>query len=129
KDRVHIGGEGALQSLRGHQRIVSFLIVGESLAIHQQRLGVCSCELDGADDETLNGISDVMRLVEHMSQSGICCAATLGVNQFVEDEKQLKRIDRPRIEVIITVLGIIEVESTEAPRVNEPRHNHLDVYS
>ena len=51
----------------------------------------------------------------------------LRLDQLVEHQEQPERIDRAGVEVVVAVLGIVEVEAAEAPRVHQARHDHFDV--
>ena len=53
--------------------------------------------------------------------------AHLGIDQFVEHQEQAERIDRARIEIVVAIFGIVEVEARQFPRADQPRHDLLDI--
>src|SRR5581483_602151 len=96
--------------------------------IDQVRLNISPHQFDGAHHQRLDRISDVVRLVEHVRRIEIRNLAEFRIDQFVEDEEQLKRLDRSRVEIVVTVLAVVEMKAGEFTELNEPRDDHLDVY-
>jgi hypothetical protein len=54
--------------------------------------------------------------------------APLRIDQLVEDQEQPVGIDRAGVQVVVAVFGIVEMESAEAARMDQPRDDHLDVH-
>jgi hypothetical protein len=109
----HIGTIGPLQRIRGHQRIVPVLISAERLAVDQQCLCVGPANFIGARDQALDWIGDIVRLVDHVGGMEIFHAAIFRIDQFVEHKEQPVGVDRAGIQIVIAILGIVEMEAAE----------------
>ena len=82
--------------------------------------------LFGTEYSKQNADADV-RLVEHIGRVE-CRAFTLGrIGQLVKHQEQLERIDAARIEVVVAVLAVVEVEATEFAELRKARHDHFDI--
>jgi hypothetical protein len=68
-----------------------------------------------------------VRLIEHVGRVEARRAVELGVDQLVEDQEQLEGLDRARVEVVVAVLAVVEVETGQLAELDQPRHDHLDV--
>jgi hypothetical protein len=49
------------------------------------------------------------------------------IDQLVENQEQLERFDRPRVEVVVAVLAVVEVEPAELSELDQPRDDLFDV--
>ena len=56
-----------------------------------------------------------MRLVDHVGGREAEPAVGLRVDQLVEDQEQPERVDRAGIQIVVAVLGVVEVEAGEFP--------------
>ena len=126
QDRRDVGRERALERLRRAQRLVRLLQHGQRGAVHQQRLCVSAGELDRARHQALDRVGHVVRLIEHVRGLQRHLAPG-GVGQLVEHQEQPVRIDRARIQVIVAVFRVVEVEAAEPPGMDQARDDHLDV--
>src|SRR4030095_5515259 len=68
-----------------------------------------------------------MRLVEHVRGVEIGDSVHFRVNEFIEDQEELERFDRTRVEVVVPILAVVEVEAGEFSELYQPRHDHFDV--
>src|SRR5689334_22833089 len=91
-------------------------------------LHVGSHQFNSTDYQRLDGIGYVVRLVQHVSRIKIGNAGEFCINQFVENEEELKWLDRPRVEVVITVFAVVEMEAREFGELNQAGDDHLDIY-
>jgi len=101
---------------------------GECLAVDQVGLDVRTDDLVGARHEGLNGVGDVVGLVEHVGRGEVGRTVKLGIHQLVEDEEELEGLDGARVEIVVPVLAVVEMESRKLPELDEPGHDHLDVH-
>ena len=69
QDGLHVGLKRAAQEVVGHERVVRVLVALQHVAIDEQRLRVGALELGGAGHQALDGIGDVVRLVEHVGRA------------------------------------------------------------
>ncbi len=127
QDRLHVGGEGGLQGLKGHQGVVAFLMVGELGAVHEVRLHVRPHQLRGARHQRLDGVGHVVGLVEHVGGVEARHRRKLGVHQLVEDEEELERLDGARVQVVVAVLAVVEMEAGQLSELDQAGDDHLDV--
>src|SRR5207237_7481994 len=44
-----------------------------------------------------------------------------------KDHEELERLDRSRIEVVVSVLAVVEMKPAELAELDQPGNNHLDV--
>ena len=52
-----------------------------------------------------------MRLIEHVGRAEGGQAVELRVYQFVKDQEKLKRLDRTRIQIVVSVFAVVEVKT------------------
>jgi hypothetical protein len=55
-------------------------------------------------------------------------ARALGIDELVENQEQLKGLHRPGIEVVVSVLAVVEMEPAELSELNQARDDQLDVH-
>ena len=55
------------------------------------------------NDQALDWIGDVVRLIEHVGWIKARRPSDAGVDQFVENEEQAERVDRAGVEVIVAI--------------------------
>src|SRR6185369_3193258 len=91
------------------------------------RLHVRAHQLNRAHHQRLNRVSDVVRLVQHVCRIEIRNAVELRINELVKNEKELKRFDRSRIEIVVPILAVVEMKTRELTKLNQPRDDHLDI--
>src|SRR5262245_41901567 len=91
-------------------------------------LNISARQLDGAHHQRLEGIRHLVRLVQHVCGIKMRDAAECSIDKFIEDKEQLERFYRTGVEVIISILAVVEMKSTELPELNQPRHNHFNVH-
>ena len=68
-----------------------------------------------------------MRLIEHVGGIEARRAARARVDEFVEHAEETERVDRASVQIVVAVFEIVEVESGEFSRADEPRDDLLDV--
>src|SRR2546421_1131015 len=111
QNRRDVGREGLLQRLQRHQRIVLLLIPCERFAVDETRLHIRPDQLDATRHQRLDRVGDVVRLIESVRGCKPWNVRKLGIDELVEDEEQLKRLDRSRVQIVIAVLTIVEMEA------------------
>ena len=87
--------------------------LGQRRAIDEVRLHVGAHHFHRAGHQRLERIGDVVRLVEHVGRREARDALELGVDQLVEDQEQLERLDRSAVEIVVAELAVVEVEAAE----------------
>ena len=128
EDRRHVGRERLLQRLQRHERIVGLLIAGKRLAIDEMGLHV-----GARPARWLLATSDSIGSVTLCDWSSMYAGRKsrhtrpFGIDELVENQEQLKRLDRSRIEVVVSVLAVVEVKPAELAELNQPRDDQLDV--
>ncbi len=127
EDGRHVGGESLLERGEREQRVAVLLRGRERLAVNEVRLDVGAREFRGARHQGLDGVCDVVRLVEHVGRVEALDTCQLRVHQLVEDEEELEGLDRAGVEVVVAVLRVVEVEAGELAELDEARDDHLDV--
>ncbi|MNE95757.1 hypothetical protein D3C80_1938910 [compost metagenome] len=68
-----------------------------------------------------------MRLVDHVGRMETLDPAVFGIDQFVEDEEQAIGVDRTRIEIVIAIFGIVEVEAPEFLELDQAGDDYFDI--
>jgi len=68
-----------------------------------------------------------VRLIDHVGRIESGPRIQGGFHQFVEDQEQLVRIDRARVQIIVPVLAVIEVKATQLAEAMQPGDDLLDV--
>ena len=129
-ERRHVRLISFSRRLLRHRDVVGLLAVGEHVAAHQQRPGVRPLKVVHGLQQGLDGVLDVVALVDHVRRvEGAARRGGLegGVYQLAEHQEQLVRLDRARRQVVIAVLGVVEVEAAELAGRHESRDNQLDV--
>jgi len=107
---------------RGGERIVCLLRGLERLAVHQQSLRIGALHIGGGEHQRLDGVGDIVRLVEHVGGREISIAA-FGIHQFVEDEEQAERIDGAGVEIVVgstagSAVAIVDANQIELALLN-----------
>ena len=69
-----------------------------------------------------------MRLVQHIGRREARRLPIRGLHQLVEDQEQPIGLDRARIQVVIAIFRIVEVEAGELSRMQQARDDHLDIH-
>ena len=69
-----------------------------------------------------------MRLIEHVGRRESGRLALRRVNEFIEDSKQPKRINRPCVEIVVSVFGIIEMKTGELADANKTGDDLFDIH-
>ena len=100
----------------------------QRLAVDDQRLRIRALQLDGARHEAFDRIGDVVRLVEHVGRPEVRRLGELGFHELVEHEEQAERLDGARVEIVVAVLRIVEMEAAEPLRMHQARDDHFDVH-
>ncbi len=95
-ERRHVGAEGRLQAPLGHHDIVGVLRRRERVGIHEKRLRVG--RLQGVDglEQVLDGVFEVVALVDHVGRVEAGEGVAGGLREFVEDEEEAVRAQRAR---------------------------------
>jgi hypothetical protein len=114
-----------VENLGGERRIVCLLRSAERGAVEAQRERKCVLDRVGRLDQVLDRVFEVVALVDHVGEAGHRAAAVL--EQLEHHEVELERANRARGEVVVSVLRVVEVESTEAAGHREARDHLLDV--
>jgi len=127
KQRRDIGAIGLAQRLEGAHGIVGLLRGVQGLAVHQQRLGEGRGDGLGRGQQALDRVRHVVRLVDHVGRGKALRLAHLRIHEFIEHQEQPERVDRARIEVVVAVFRIVEVETRQLLRPNQACHDLLDV--
>ena len=68
-----------------------------------------------------------MRLIQHVSGLEPRRLAMCGIDQLVQDQEELERVDRAGVEIVVAVFAVVEVEAAELAELDEPGDDHLDV--
>ena len=82
-------------------------------------LNIRARDLDAARHERFDRIGHVVRLIDHVGGIEPFDARELCIDQLVEDQKKLKGLDRSRIEVIVSVLAVVEMEAAELAELDD----------
>lgn len=101
--------------------------VGERLVVHEPRLRVRELELVHRLEHRLDRVLQVVALVDHVRRPESGEPLALREHELVEDEEQAVRPDGPGGEVVVAVLGVVEVEAAELPGPEQPGDDELDV--
>src|SRR5215213_3448132 len=117
----------SLERRERRQRVALLLRFPESLAVNQMRLHVCAHKLDGTRHQRLHRVRDIMRLVKHVDRGEVLNALQLGVNQLIENQKELEGLDGARVQIIVAVLAIVKMEARQLAELYETRDDHLYV--
>ena len=114
------------------QRIICVLRRSQGCTIHQQRLRISALHLNGGLHEALNRVGNIVALVEHIGgrealarAGGLECLRR--VNQFVKYQKQPERLDRPGVEIIVTIFAVVEMEARQFIKPHQTRHDLLNI--
>src|SRR5690242_3758846 len=126
-DRTDVSLVCLLQGSLGHEHVTRFLVADERRLIDELRLRVRELQLIDRLEHRLDGILEVVALVDHIRGMEIGEPLALGQHQFVKDQKQRIWLDRASREVIVTILGVVEVESAELTDAEQPRDDELDI--
>src|SRR5215207_8601762 len=127
EDGRDVRRERLLERGERRQRGAVRLRLRERVAVYEVRLDVGARQLHGARHQGLDRVGHVVRLVEHVGRRELLDLRQLGVHQLVEDEEELEGLDRARVEVVVAVLRVVEVEAGELAELDEARDDHLDV--
>ncbi len=92
-----------------------------------QRLRIGAADFVGAVDQAFDRVGDVVRLVDHVRRIEVVDAALFGIDQLVEDQEQAVGLDRAGVEVVVAILGIVEVEAAELAELDQTGDDHLDI--
>ena len=68
-----------------------------------------------------------MRLVEHVRRIEAGEPLQLCIDELVEHQEQLERLHRPRIEVIVAELTVVEMKPAKLTELDETGDDLLDV--
>jgi hypothetical protein len=68
-----------------------------------------------------------VRLVDHVAGAESVTRVQFCLDQFVENQEQLVRIDRARIEIVVTIFAVVEMEPAQLAEAVQPRDDLLDV--
>ncbi len=68
-----------------------------------------------------------MRLVEHVGGREARRSAGIGIDQLVEHQEQLERVDGAAVEIVVAIFAVVEMEAAQPAELDQPRHDHLDV--
>ncbi len=99
----------------------------QRLAIDQQRLGVGAGDGLGGGEHALDRIGHIVRLIDHVGGIKTVARVALGLDQFVEHQEQLVRIDRSGIEIVVAVFGVVEVKAAELAEAVQSGDDLFDV--
>src|SRR5262245_19661899 len=127
QDGPDIGRKRVFQRLQGHDWIVAVLIRPQRVAIDQMSLYIRTSQLDSARHERLDRIGHIVRLIQHVGRVEPRQVRELRVHELVENQEQLKRLDRAGIQIVIPILTVIEMKAAELAELDEPCDDELDV--
>ncbi len=108
---TRIQAVGIAQCSKCHQHIVGALIVGQNVPVDHQRFDERRTDGLRRGQQALHRIGNVVRLVDHVGGIEWRAPILLGDDQFIEYQKQLVRIDRARIQIIVAVFRVVEMKS------------------
>ena len=100
---------------------------GERFVIDETCLRVCLLKLVDRLEQRLDWILEIVALVDHVG--GVEASELLPRREYqlVKDQEEDVRLDRARGEVVVAVLGVVEVEATQLANAKQPRDDELDV--
>src|SRR5215210_1908489 len=125
-ERAHIGGVGIEEDLVGAEYVAAALRFLEACAVDQERLSVSLLQVHYGEEHGFYLGFDVVRLVDHVVDARL--GAFLGLDELDEDQEQLEGVDASHYEVVISVLPVVEVETSQTPLVEQKSHDVLYVY-
>jgi hypothetical protein len=72
--------------------------------------------------------SVIVRLVDHVAGVEAVSRVQFSLDQFVEHQEQLVRVDRPGIEIVVAILAVVEMEAAQLAEAVQARHDLLDIH-
>nr|GEU28680.1 hypothetical protein [Tanacetum cinerariifolium] len=127
QDRRDVGAECVLERLRRVEHVGRFLELAQRGAVHQVGLHECALHFHRAVHQAFDRIGHVVRLVQHIGRIERRAFALGRIGQLVKYQEQLERIDAARIEVVVAILAVVEVETAQLAELRKTRHDHFDV--
>src|SRR5579872_543565 len=125
--RANIGGESILQDRFGFYQIAILLSRGEGACVNEDRFRE---KLLSHSDRLNHGFDlafQIMTLIHHVRDIRTAASLPLEELNFVEDAKDLIRIDGTQRQIIVGITPIVEMEAAEHVFGEEPCNDLLDV--
>src|SRR5213593_1499124 len=123
-----MGGKGFLQYRERLQGVAFLLSFSQFLPINEMGLNVGAGQFNRTHHQRFNRIRNIVGLVQHIRRIEVWNTAQLRIDKLIEDEEQLEWFDRTRIEIIIAILAVVEMKSSEFAELNQTSNNHLDIH-
>ena len=114
-----------MQDLFRERGVVGVLRLPQRRPVDEQRLRDRALDLVGGLDEVFDRVLEVVRRVDHVAHRRHRAAAVL--DELAHDQEELVRVDRSDGEVVVAVLGVVEVEAAEATDHGQAADDLLDV--
>ena len=127
QNRRYVARKSRLENAQSRHDVVASCAACNARAIDEQRLRIGALQLDRRQDQALDRVGHVVRLVEHVGGIERPAPALGRVDQLVEDPEKPERIDRAGIQIVVAVFRIVEMESAELADTDQPRHDLLDI--
>ena len=103
QNRRQVGDKRGLQNTVSEHDVVARLRAGKRVAIDDQSLRLGALRFRCGNDQALDRIGNVVRLIEHVGWIKAPRPSDTGIDQLVEHEEQAERVDRAGVEVIVAI--------------------------
>src|SRR3984885_8060711 len=103
QNRRHIPDKSGLQNPVSEHDVVVRLRAGKRVPIDEKRLRIGALRFQSRNNQALDRIGHVMRLIEHVGRIEPRRAADAGVNELVENEEQAEGVDRAGVEIVVAI--------------------------